>query len=186
MKKTITLLVAIFMVSMVFADGNKDSEAKAEVSSAKLPYYITRTTYSPDPESAGIGSAFNLYGGIGGALSAGIDWEFVAFDPNLTLGPQIVVDFPAGPNKGLGMNINGAVIARYYADWLIPNMPDAFDVFITSNTGIGIHTNGGGVYAIFSTSVGGRWNFSESMSLYAQVGGGTGSNIFLVGLSWKM
>ena len=186
MKKIITLLVAIFMVGSVFADGNKDSKANSEVSQTKLPYSITSTTYAPDPNSAGIRNAFNLYGGIGGALSAGIDWEFVAFDPNLTLGPQIIVDFPIGTARGLGMDISGAVIARYYADWLIPNMPDAFDVFITSNAGIEFNTNGGGAYTILSGAVGGRWNFSESMSLYAQLGAGFRSNILLVGLSWKM
>ncbi len=192
MKKTFTLLVALFMVGIVFADGWK-------------PLSSTSTTYAPDPNSADIGNAFNIYAGFGKVhgsnfgFSIGADFEFPVIDPNLTLGPQFGFGMhqygvPYIDNNGnwqsstAQLSFNGGVIARYYADWLIPNMPEEFDVFITSNAGLGFVTYtsyySSKMYFDWGTSIGGRWNFSESMSLYAQVGYGA-TNVS-IGLSWKM
>jgi hypothetical protein len=182
MKRTLTLLIGLLLIGSAYADGLKPLTTMPD---GYKPLSIKRTTYAPDPNSGNVGNALNLFMGVGGSLSVAIDYEFPVIDPNLTLGPQFIMGFPWPGGLG-GLDLNGGVVARYYADWLIPNMPDQFDVFITSNTGIGFNTNSTGMYMYWGTMVGGRWNFSESMSMYAQVGGGYNSHFFNFGLSWKM
>ena len=89
------------------------------------------------------------------------------------------------------LSFSGGVIVRYYADWLIPNMPDEFDVFIMSNAGFGLITYSNdndyydnSTYFDWGIYIGGRWNFSETMSLYAHVG--EGSTNVSAGISLKM
>lgn len=178
MKKLLTLLMALSISAAVFADGLKP------LSLTTKPVSKTATTYAPDPSSGNVGNTLNIYAGVGSkSMTFGLDYEFPIIDPNLTLGPQVVLGLPF--KRGVNMSIKGGVIARYYADWLIPNMPEQFDVFITSNTGVGL-TFGSNVQVYWGTSVGGRWNFSESLSLYAQIGGGFNASNLYVGLSWKM
>ena len=194
------------MVGIVVADGVKPL-TKTNTSTTPLltkPLSLSSTTYAPDPKSGNVGNAFNIYVGLGSVhssnfgISVGGDFEFPVIDPNLTLGPQ----FGFGMHQyGVGywignqyysstsqISFSGGVVARYYADWLIPNMPEQFDVFITSNVGLGyvMYTSyySNEVYLDWGTSLGGRWNFSEKMSVYAQVG--YGANNVLVGLSLKM
>jgi len=185
MKKIVVLFLGLMISSFVYADGIQAWQLKANENSNSLlmkPLSLASTTYAPDPNSAGIGSAFNIYGGFGKAISFGLDYEFQVIDPNLTLGPQFLVDIPF---RAGGVHIDGGVIARYYADWLIPNMPDKFDSFITSNTGIGF-IPGSTPYLYVGTAIGGRWNFTESMSLYLQLGIGYNTSNVYVGLSWKL
>jgi hypothetical protein len=154
---------------------------------------LLRNSYRPDPNSGQVGSALNFYlapsqyNASCFGLSAFADFEIPLIDPNLTLGPII--------GLGFGNNLNGlnqSVIslgakATYYADWLIPEMPDQFDVFITSSSGLYLASYSNNTNKIgfdFSTSVGGRYNFSDDLSLYAQTG--FGSSFFAVGLSYKL
>ncbi len=207
MKKIFTLFISLLMVGIVVADGVKPL-TKTSTSTTPLlmkPLSLSSTTYAPDPKSGKVGNAFNIYVGLGSlhgsnlGISIGGDFEFPVIDPNLTLGPQFGFGMhhygnPYFDNNGIyhsgtsQISLSGGVIARYYADWLIPNMPEQFDVFITSNVGFNyiMYTSyySNKAYFDWGTSLGGRWNFSEKMSVYAQVG--YGANNILVGLSLKM
>jgi len=184
MKRVFTLLIGVFLLSSAYADGLKPLSLNQTPTDYK-PLSLNKAAYAPDPNSGNVGNALNLFMGVGSGFSVTIDYEFPVIDPNLTLGPQGFISLP-WPNGAGGMDLGGGVVARYYADWLIPNMPDEFDVFITSNTGIYFNTNVSSVYMYWGTMIGGRWNFSESMSMYAQVGGGYNAHFFNFGLSWKM
>ncbi len=190
--KKVFFAIAFLAISLsLFADGDKNKS-------------LGTMSYNPDPSSGNVVPALNLYGGFGRVRSSNLgfsiagDYEIPVIDPNFTIGPGFGVGFhyyPYGYWKsgtwytGTGqLSLYGGVVARYYADWLIPSMPDEFDVFITSNMGAGFikyfDYYSSKVFFDFGTSVGGRWNFSEKVSLYAQVGYGT-SNI-LAGISFKM
>lgn len=202
--KKIVIILALAMISMsLFADGG---ETKG----------LTGLRYNPDPTSGEVGQALNIYFGLGNVqnagfgLNLGLDYEIPVIDPNLTLGPGFMLglspysynywDFSGWHVKnGVGMSFYGGVVAHYYFDWLIPNMPDEFDVFLTSSAGGGFVTysnnsqnktfNNSTIYENemfyeFGNAIGGRWNFSDSMSMYAQVGHGTSTLLF--GLSFKM
>jgi len=203
MKKITIILALVMIASGLFADGD---ETKT----------ITGLRYNPDPTNGGVGQALNMYFGLGYignagyGLSLGLDYEIPVIDPNLTLGPGFRVGFSPytydywnltgwHTDNGLGVSVFGGVTAHYYFDWLIPNMPDEFDVFITSNAGVGYvtYTNSDAftsyygtnyyanyVFFDFGNAIGGRWNFSDNMSMYLQVGHGTSSVLF--GLTFKM
>ena len=204
MKKTLTLIMSLLMISMVYADGLKPLSLLPD---GYTPLSPKKAAYAPDPNSGDVRPAFNIYAGLGTVhssnfgLSIGGDFEFNAFDPNLTIGPQFGFGVHSYYNGGYyhdgwyhnnvhQLSFSGGVIVRYYADWLIPNIPDAFDVFIMSNAGIGLVTYSNDndyydneTYFDWGIYVGGRWNFSENMSLYAHVG--AGSTNVSVGLSFK-
>ena len=192
--KKITILIAIAIISLSsFAEGGKTLGLKS-------------INYSPDPTSGKVKNAINLYTGLGSVygssygLNLGFDFEKPIFDPNLTLGPRFKMGMaryynPYWDDSGIWhdytnqMSFYGGVVAHYYFDWLIPNMPDAFDVFVTSDAGYGVVTYSYSGYANYSYfdygfAVGGRWNFSEKVSLYAQAGYGTSTVLF--GLSFKL
>ena len=191
MKRVALIVTAMLCVTMVFADGEKGLLKKS-------------LAYNPNPQSADIGSALNIYTGPGTVrgsnlgFSIGGDFEFPVIDPNLTLGPGIgfgIHHYPVGFWKNgvyhtgtTQFSMYGGVVARYYADWLIPSMPDDFDVFITSNMGFGminyVEFFDSKFFFDFGSAVGGRWNFSSNMSLYAQ--GGFGTSNLLVGISFKL
>ena len=201
MKKIITLFLSIFIMSTVMAENFPTFGTQATQLKSK-PLSIA---YAPDPTSANIGNAFNFYAGLGSlhgsnlGFSLGADYEFPIIDPNLTVGPQVgfgvhhygvgYFDLNGVYHTGTAqLSFSGGVVVRYYADWLIPDFPDAFDVFVMSTLGFSYVT-----YSSYYSNksyfdagfyLGGRWNFKESMSLYAQVGSGT-TNIS-VGLSIKM
>jgi len=212
MKKTITLLMSLLMISIVYADGFKPLSLLPN-GYKSMPYHLDgykslsplKTAYAPDPNSGNVRSAFNFYGGLGSVngsnfgFSIGADFEFPIIDPNLTLAPQVILGVHT---YGLGytdiygtyhsgttqLSFSGGIAVRYYVDWLIPNMPDDFDVFIMSTVGYGYikynsyYSNVG--YLSYGFYIGGRWNFKENMSLYAQAG--SGANSISVGLSLKM
>jgi hypothetical protein len=189
MKKLI-LAVALIAISLsLFADGDKNKS-------------LGLMSYNPNPSSGDVVPALNLYLGPGSSngfgFSFGGDFEIPMFVDNLTIGPGI--------GAGLGTNsywrghsttfdFKVDAVAYYYVDWLIPSMPDEFDVFINSTTGVifrstSYHydymstTKDNGVRLDFETYVGGRWNYSDNMSLYAKVG--YGSYYGAVGISFKM
>ena len=202
--KKITILLALVMAGFsLFADGD---ETKG----------LINMRYSPDPTAGNVGQALNIYFGIasvghaGTGLSLGLDYEIPIIDPNLTLGPGFRMGLSPYSydywnnsgwhvGTGLGTKFYGGVTAHYYFDWLIPNMPDEFDVFITSNAGFGFITYSNSdeyntyynssyydnyTFFDFGNAIGGRWNFKENMSMYLQVGQGTSSVLF--GLTFKM
>ncbi|MCK5857155.1 MAG: hypothetical protein KAG64_06670 [Bacteroidales bacterium] len=206
MKKIITLIMSLLMISVVYADGIKPLSLLPD---GYKPLSPLSTTYAPDPNSGDVRNAFNFYAGLGSVhssnygMSIGADFEFQAIDPNLTIGPQFGLGVHSYYNGGYWHNnsyyggnvhqlsFSGGVIVRYYADWLIPNIPDEFDVFIMSNAGFGLITYSNDndyydndTYFDWGIYVGGRWNFKESMSLYAHLG--SGSTNISVGLSLKM
>lgn len=189
--KKITFVLAILTLSLsVFAGGEKTKG-------------LNRFQYNPNPSSGDVKSALNIYVGPGRVyrsnlgISIGGDFEIPVIDPNLTIGPGFGIGIHHYDNaywvgstyySGTSQfSFYGGVVAHYYVDWLIPSMPDEFDVFITSNVGYGLvmysdyYANRG--YFDFGTSVGGRWNFADNMSLYAQTGYGNAN--FLIGLSFK-
>ncbi|RUA24861.1 MAG: hypothetical protein DSY76_07350 [Bacteroidetes bacterium] len=202
MKKTITLLLSLLMISIVYADGFKPI---SQQSTYYKPLSPLKLAYAPDPNSGNVRPAFNFYGGLGSVnnsnygFSLGADFEFPIIDPNLTLAPQVII---GTHTYGLGyydmygtyhtgttqFSFSGGVAVRYYADWLIPNMPDDFDVFIMSTIGYGYvsydsyYSNE--AYFSYGFYLGGRWNFKENMSLYVQIG--EGANSLSAGLSLKM
>lgn len=187
MKKYSIIAVLVMLSFSLFADGDITKGLK----------------YNPNRESGNVGNAINVFAGLGRVRSSsmgidlGADLEIQAFIPNLTI----------GPSAGLGirsynyghwvdgtyysttsqLDFFGGASVHYYFDWLIPSMPDEFDVFITNTAGYGMVTYGSGRssygYFDFDTHVGGRWNFSEAFSLYAKVGYGR-TNVS-VGLSSK-
>ena len=203
MKKTITLLMSFIMVSMVYADGLKPLSLLPDGYKPLSPNSIQ---YAPDPNSGNVVKAFNVYGGLGTVnssslgFSLGLDMEIPMIDPNLTIGPQLGLGVHSFYNGAYVLNgvwhdgyvhqfsFSGGVVVRYYADWLIPNFPEDFDVFIMSNLGFGLTTYSdyysNSYYPDFGFYIGGRWNFKENMSLYGHVG--DGSTNISVGISLKM
>ncbi len=168
-------------------------------------------TVKGDGVGTEVGKALNIYvgptfaRGFGGMVMA--DFEIPMFTDNLTLGPTLGMGVASyhylywvsnGAYWGGGyyetrtksiMLINAGVVAHYYFDWLIPNMPDKYDVFAKIKTAalirIGDNTNVTGFNPLdFSAQVGGRINFSESMSLYGAVGYGH-SNLN-IGFTFKL
>lgn len=176
MRKYSLLFLSFFLYGVLLAGGQYNT--------------YSSNSYKPDPYSGDVGPILNVYAGpsIYKASTSSISffgsYEIPAIDPNLTLGPEL--------GFGMGGNINGvnsstltlSVKATYYADWLIPNMPDEFDVFLTSTAGLylmsGTSVSSGLQYGNY---VGGRWHFSENMSVYGQVG--YGNSYFAGGISIK-
>jgi hypothetical protein len=201
MRTTLTFLMSFLMVSMVYADGLKPFSLLPDGYKPSSPLSIQ---YAPDPNSGNVTKAFNIYAGLGNVngsnfgLSLGADIEFPVIDPNLTIGPQFgfgmhhygygYYDANGYHDGSAQLSFSGGVIVRYYADWLIPNFPEDFDVFIMSNAGFGLVTYtsyySNTTYFDWGIYIGARWNFKESMSLYAHVG--EGSTNVSVGLSFKM
>ncbi len=194
MKKLTLLCVAVLMSVMVFADGYKTLQKKS-------------FSYNPNPKSGNVVPALNLYTGpayySGFGMSIGGDYEIPMLVDNLTLGP--------GANIGFGRNSHvwghytrfdlvANVVGHYYFDWLIPDMPDEFDAFFTAAMGLRFRTfsdHYDGYYGVaahtktysnirfnFESYIGGRWNFSPNMSLYAKFG--YGSYYTAVGISFKL
>lgn len=180
MKKITLLMMSLLMASFIFADGLKTSKE-------------TSTSYSPDPNSGDVRPALNIYiapssyGGYVGSISTFASYEIPMIDPNLTLGPE--VGFAFGGNLN-GLSSTTFVVnakATYYFDWLIPKMPDMFDVFIVGTSGLYMSNYSNSTNKIgfdFGNYVGGRWNFNENMSLYAIAG--YGSTVGSVGISFKL
>ena len=202
MKRITVILVLVLASFTLFADGDKVKNYDG-------------LRYNPNPTTGDVGRALNTYIGVGYigytrlGVNLGLDYEIPVIDPNLTLGPGFKLGLNPYPydywtstghyvGTGLGTSILAGVSAHYYVDWLIPNIPDEFDVFITSNVGLGFimyssnsneevlwgenRTNS--VLFDFGNAIGGRWNFSDNMSMYLQVGHGTSSVLF--GLTFKM
>jgi hypothetical protein len=195
MKKVLFAIAFVAISLSLFADGDKNKS-------------LGLMSYNPNPASGDVGSALNLYIGPGSSngfgFSLGGDFEIPLFVDNLTLGPG--VNFGLGHESFLGyksttleMNVNA--VGYYYFDWLIPGMPDEFDVFANVVAGVGFQSiktkydNFYYGYAVsdrttkntvfnFETYVGGRWNYSDNMSLYAKLG--YGSYYGAVGISFKM
>ncbi|MBN2668706.1 MAG: hypothetical protein JXR60_05690 [Bacteroidales bacterium] len=193
--KKIFLVSVLFVLSMsVFAHGFNNKG-------------LGLMKYNPNPTSGDVGSALNLYLGPGNSngfgFTFGADFEIPLIDPNLTIGPG--VGFGIGHASYWGYSVTTTdikldAIAYYYFDWLIPSMPDQFDVFINSTAGIKIRNtteryesyyygydikdvHESSIVFDFETYVGGRWNFSDKMSLYAKAGYGSYYGAF--GISFK-
>lgn len=159
--------------------------------------------------SSDVGKALNIYvsptfsGGFGGMING--EFEIPMFVDNLTIAPYVGIGIASygvwvnnNNNPFISGNyvqkpvllLNAGVVAHYYFDWLIPNMPDKYDVFAKVKTAarlrLGDHNFNNQPYipAYFSAKVGGRVNFSPSFSLYGAVGYGHSSIDF--GLSFKM
>ncbi len=171
MRKYSLLFFSFFLYGVLLAGGQHNTSSS--------------DSYKPDPYSGDVVPILNVYLGPSiyktatPSMSFFGSYEIPAIDPNLTLGPEI--------GFGMGGNINGvststlalSVKATYYADWLIPNMPDEFDVFLTSTAGLYILSGTSGSSGLqYGNYVGGRWHFSENMSIYGQVGYG---NLFIAG-----
>ena len=204
MKRITVILVLVLASFTLFADGDKVKNYDG-------------LRYNPNPTTGDVGQALNTYIGLGSVgivgygLNLGLDYEIPLIDPNLTLGPAVRLGvkpysyhyWDGGDLKvanGLGIGVSGGVSAHYYFDWLIPDMPDEFDVFITSNVGVGFitYTNSyhyrtgyyntnlynNSILFDFGNAIGGRWNFSDNMSMYLQVGQGRSTVLF--GLTFKM
>jgi hypothetical protein len=178
--KRITLLVfSLLMASVLFADGLKVDNS-------------TKTTYNPDPNSGDVRSALNIYiapssyGGYVGSLTTFASYEIPMIDPNLTLGPEVGFAFGGNLNGVSSTTFVANVKATYYFDWMIPKMPDMFDVFVSSTTGLSVsnYSNSSSRLAVdFNSYVGGRWNFSDNMSVYVLAG--YGSSMAAAGISFK-
>jgi len=191
MRKAVLIIAVVFMSINIYADGGKTMSLRGR-------------GYNPNPNSGNVVPALNIYAGLGAVYgsrmgtSFGLDYEIPVIDPNLTLGPGLRVGMAqyyhahyvdnVYYSSTTQMSFYGGVVAHYYVDWLIPNMPDEFDVFITSNAGYGLVTYSSGrdpqPFFDFGFAIGGRWNFSDNISLYAQAGQGTST--ILAGISFKM
>lgn len=158
--------------------------------------------------SSDVGKALNIYvsptfsGGIGGMING--EFEIPMFVDNLTIAPYVGVGVTSysvwvDNNSFLGghytqkpiLLLNAGVVAHYYFDWLIPNMPDKYDVFAKVKTAARLRIgndnytyNNPFIPVYFSAKVGGRVNFSPSVSLYGAAGYGHSS--VDVGLTFKM
>ncbi len=195
MKKVFLLITAMLLAGMVFADGDKTLTKQS-------------LKYSPDPSSGNVTPALNIFLGPGSVnglgFSLGGDFEIPMFVDNLTIGPGVGLgvgrrSYWFGHTNTFDLKLNA--VAYYYFDWLIPNMPDKFDVFANLNTGVrfrsytdyydsyytAYYSKSSETYTNFGfnieTYVGGRYNFSENMSLYAKVGYGSYYGAF--GISFK-
>jgi hypothetical protein len=191
MRYIFLLFVGLLISNLALADGNKTLK-------------IRGMKYNPNPKQANIGNAVNVYAGFtsydgakaGYSLMANYELPFL--DPNLTIGPE--VGFGFSPNAidfnffGFRGNFSQTTLkfnvkATYYADWLIPNMPEDFDAFVSTSLGIyyatyeqSIVPNKVGIH--WNTGVGGRWHFDDYMSIYAILG--VGNTYIAGGISFKI
>ncbi len=179
MKRITLFLISFLMVGIAFADGLKTTQS-------------SNTSYAPDPNSGDVGSALNIYiapssyGAYTGSITTFASYEIPMIDPNLTLGPELGFAFGGNLNGVSSTTFVANVKATYYFDWLIPQMPDMFDVFLTSTAGISLSNSSLGssnLYLDFGDYIGGRWNFKENMSVY--VIAGYGSAVGAAGITFK-
>ncbi len=180
MKKLSLLLINLLFISALFGDGLETTIG------------ANTTGYNPDPNSGDVRNALNIYiapssyNGFGGSVTTFVSYEIPMIDPNLTLGPEVGFAFGGNLNGVSSTTFVANVKATYYFDWMIPKMPDMFDVFVTSTAGLSVTNN-----SLSSTSldidlgdyVGGRWNFKENMSVYVMAG--YGSAIGAAGITFK-
>lgn len=180
MKKVTSLIMSLLVTSFIFADGLKTGNE-------------SNTSYSPNPNSGDVGQVINLYiapssyNNYIGSVSTFASYEIPMFDPNLTLGPEIGFAFGGNLNGFSSTTFVLNAKATYYFDWLIPNMPDMFDVFIVGTSGLYLSNYSNSTSHLgfdFGNYVGGRWNFQENISVYALAG--YGSSIGAVGISFKL
>lgn len=126
-----------------------------------------------------LGPSFGTY--YGGMIN--LDLEIPMLDDNLTIGPSIGIGratYKYFNNNSVWVRedylvINPAIVAHYYFDWLIPDMPEEFDLFAKAK--LGWRFAGGNHpyrYSVLDLNVqaGGRWNFSSNASLYLALGYG--------------
>lgn len=163
------------------------------------------SNYSLGSGDSEVGKALNVYlsptfsHGVG--VVANVDFEIPMITDNLTLAPSLGIGVATYSynywtnNNFYGYNSTGfksvmviraGVVAHYYFDWLIPNMPEKYDVFAKVRTGA-IFTADSDVNVNpfdVSAQVGGRYNFSSKASLYGAVG--YGHSYINVGLSFKL
>lgn len=117
----------------------------------------------------------NTYGGM-----FNLDYEIQMFDDNLTIGPSIGIG--SARYKYMVDNvtyhesymvINPAVVGHYYFDYLIPDMPDHFDLFAKAKLGMryvgGNYAYSGAVLDL-NLQAGGRYYFNSTTSLYLAIG----------------
>lgn len=177
MKKSILLLFSLLITSTIFADGVDEIKFKG--------------SYNPNPNSEDVRSAINLYAGPSAYSNSNASFSFFAnyemplIVSNLTLGPEVGLTVGNITNN-LATNIFSVTAkGTYYVDWLIPNMPEEFDVFVASSAGFYLANNTVSSKLNFSLGqyVGGRWNFQENLSVYAQVG--YGNSLLAAGISFK-
>ena len=176
MKKSLLFVLGLFVFGFVLADNQKGDAVIG--------------SYNPDPNSGNVVPAFNFYaapstyGAATSSITIFANYEMPMIDPNLTLGPEVGIGVGGSLNGISSSTIIVSVKATYYADWLIPNMPDQFDVFLSSTAGLYMSMGTSSTFgAHYGNYIGGRWNFTENMSVYAQVGHG---NSFVAGgISFK-
>jgi len=173
---------------------------------------IGSTVVSTAQSASDVRKALNIYvsptfgGPLGGMINA--EFEMPMFVDNLTIAPYVgagVASYNVWVNNGNNGNntfpgggyvrksvalLNVGVVGHYYFDWLIPNMPDKFDVFAKAKAASRFRLGGNDyVYESYvpiyvSIKAGGRVNFTPSFSLYGAVGYGHSS--FDFGLTLKM
>jgi hypothetical protein len=77
------------------------------------------------------------------------------------------------------MVLNPGIVAHYYFDWLIEEMPEHFDLFAKADLGYWFvfdntfRTNRNYLPVTFGLYAGGRYHFESDWSLYLSVGFGT-------------
>lgn len=181
MKRISLIVISIMIAGLSFADGLKTSKENT-------------TSYSPYPNSGNMVPALNLYAAPSsynsyvGSISVFASFEIPMIDPNLTIGPEVGLAF--GGNDFYGVSSTTFVFnvkGTYYFDWLIPKMPDMFDVFAVGTTGFYLSNYSSGYSHLgldIGVYAGGRWHFQDNLSVYLLAGVGS-SSFGSLGISFK-
>ena len=132
----------------------------------------------------------SFHGGVGGMFTA--EYEIKMLDDNLTLGPKLGVGmsrygysyydvngkFTHNTYRS-GLIVHPGIVAHYYFDWLIDDMPDKFDLFAKASAGFWFVQDGdvrsqrNYVPFTFGLFAGGRYHFESDWSFYLALGFGT-------------
>ncbi len=144
-----------------------------------------------------LGPSYN--GGYGGLITA--EYEIQMLDDNLTIGPklgfgttrynntEIINDVVVVQENRSSLILNPGLVAHYYFDWLIDDMPNHFDLFAKADFGYWFvfdndhRTRRNYLPMTFGLYAGGRYHFESDWSLYLSIG--FGMSYANIGLSKK-
>jgi hypothetical protein len=135
-----------------------------------------------------VGPSFHR--GFGGMLTG--EYEIQMLEDNLTIGPKIGIGMSRYPFANYNINgyythntyrsglvVHPGVVAHYYFDWLIDDMPSRFDLFAKASAGFwfvmdgDLRTQRNYTPFTFGLFAGGRYHFESDWSFYLALGFGT-------------
>ena len=118
----------------------------------------------------------------GNGLPVYVSLDF-ALHKDVTLTPEVHMNLPLGGDDKFGGGV--MVKADYHWNYLI-GIPSNWDFYAGARAGFGFGgNNDNNVYPDLGIQVGGRWYWSDSWALNAELAGGTGFG-FTFGVSKKL